>query len=128
MINNIYNIKPRPEVGHNKGPKIYEGVYFTYGKMYINHFYEISKFGVNALRLHQYIRTIQGLRYPRETESHNKWVKIDNKKLYDWFGVGPNKKWAVLNKLHKAKIIELRKNGRGILPEARIVLQKKRYN
>jgi hypothetical protein len=66
MINNIYNIKPRPEVGHNKGPKIYEGVYFTYGKMYINHFYEISKFGVNALRLHQYIRTIQGLRYPKE--------------------------------------------------------------
>jgi hypothetical protein len=42
--------------------------------------------------------------------------------------VGPNKKWEVLNKLHKAKIIELRKNGRGILPEARIILAKKRYN
>ena len=128
MIKYNYNIKPRPGAEQNKSLKLYEGVYFTYGKMYINHFYEISKFGINALRIHQYIRTIQGLRYPRETESHNKWVKIDNKKLYDWFGVGPNKKWEALNKLADRKIIELIRGGRGRLPTVRIIAPKKILN
>jgi len=48
---------------NNNPPELYDGVQFTRGAMYINHFYEISKHGVNALRLYQFIRTIQGLRY-----------------------------------------------------------------
>ena len=104
----------------------YDGVTFTRGPMHINHFYEISKCGVNALRLYQYIRTIQGLKYPGKEESSHRPVKIDNKKLYEWFGVGPNKKWEALNKLEARKIIEVKRNGRGKLPVVRIILPKKK--
>ena len=113
-------------------PGIYDGVTFTKGPMYINHFYEISKLGVNALRVYQYIRTIQGLRYPGSAENSHKWVKVDNKKLYEWFGVSQPKKWTILdrlsnkeNKFFTKKILEVRKRGVGKLPEARIVLPKK---
>ena len=51
-----------PNRKHNNPPKEYDGVTFTKGPMHINHFYEISKLGVNALRVYQYIRTIQGLK------------------------------------------------------------------
>ena len=77
----------------------YDGVTFTRGPMHINHFYEVSKCGVNALRLYQYIRTIQGLKYKGKEENSHLPIKVDNKKLYKWFGVGPTKKWEALNKL-----------------------------
>ena len=96
--------------------------------MHINHFYEISKCGVNALRLYQYIRTIQGLKYPGKEENSHRPVKIDNKRLYEWFGVGPNKKWEALNKLESRKIIEVKRNGRGKLPVVKIILPKKKLN
>ena len=122
--------------GHNKPPaenedpknEFTEGVTFTRGPMHINHFYEISKCGVNALRLYQYIRTIQGLKYPGAAENSHKPVKIDNKKLYEWFGVGPNKKWEAICKLEKKKIIEVKRSGRGKLPVVRIILPKKKLN
>ena len=117
---------------HNNPPEDIEenieGVYFTRGPMYINHFCEISKCGVNALRLYQYIRTVQGLKYPGLNESSHKEVKIDNKKLYEWFGVGPNKKWEAICKLEKKKIIEVKRGGRGRLPTVRIILPKKKLN
>ena len=110
----------------------YEEVTFTKGPMHINHFYEISKHGVNALRVYQYIRTIQGLRYPGAAENSHKWVKVDNKNLYEWFGVSQPKKWVILDRLSNKdnpyftkKILEVRKRGVGKLPEARIVLPKK---
>jgi hypothetical protein len=55
-------------------------------------------------------------------------VKIDNKRLYEWFGVGPNKKWEALNKLESRKIIEVKRNGRGKLPVVKIILPKKKLN
>ena len=113
----------------------YEEVTFTKGPMHINHFYEISKHGVNALRVYQYIRTIQGLRYPKMSDNTGMWIKIDNKKLYEWFGVGQSKKWEVLKRLsdkeHKRftfKILEVKHSGRGRFPKVRIVLPKKRLN
>ena len=106
----------------------YDGVTFTRGPMHINHFYEISKCGVNALRLYQYIRTIQGLRYPGNQESSHLPVKVDNKKLYLWFGVGPNKKWEAIKKLEAKKIIKVRRGGKGNLPTVWIVLPKKKLN
>ena len=106
----------------------YDGVTVTRGPMHINHFYEISKCGVNALRLYQYIRTIQGLKYPGKEENSHRPVKIDNKRLYEWFGVGPNKKWEALNKLESRKIIEVKRNGRGKLPVVKIILPKKKLN
>ena len=123
MINNSITILPYPD---------YDNVTFTRGPMHINHFYEISKHGVNALRVYQYIRTIQGLRYPGAAENSHKWVKVDNKKLYEWFGVSQPKKWVILDRLSNKdnpyftkKILEVRKRGVGKLPEARIVLPKK---
>ena len=59
IINNMIN-----KNNNIDSAQTYDGVTFTRGPMHINHFYEISKCGVNALRLYQYIRTIQGLRYP----------------------------------------------------------------
>ncbi len=124
MINNIYTIEPTP--GN------YNAVTFTRGPMHINHFYEISKHGVNALRVYQYIRTIQGLRYPGPEENSHRWVKVDNKKLYEWFGVSQPKKWAILDRLSNPdnenftkKILEVKKKGIGKLPLARIILPKK---
>ena len=117
-----------PDKKHNQPPEDLEGVYFTRGPMYINHFYEISKCGINALRLYQYIRTVQGLKWPSLNETSHKPVKIDNKKLYEWFGVGPNKKWEALNKLEARKIIAVKRNGRGKLPVVRIILPKKKLN
>lgn len=115
---------------HNNPPpdSIYEGVTFTRGPMHINHFYEISKCGVNALRLYQYIRTIQGLKYPGKNENSHLPVKVDNKKLYEWFGVGPNKKWEALKKLEAKKILEVDRKGKGRLPIVRIILPKKKLN
>jgi len=120
-------IPPRDKK-HNNPPELYYGVTFTRGPMHINHFYEISKCGVNALRLYQYIRTIQGLKYPGKEESSHLPIKVDNKKLYEWFGVGPNKKWEALNKLANKNIIELKRGGRGRLPIVRIILPKKNLN
>ena len=115
----------RPNKKHNNPPteiELYDGVTFTRGPMHINHFYEISKCGVNALRLYQYIRTIQGLKYPGKDENSHLPIKVDNKKLYDWFGVGPNKKWEALNKMADKEIIELKRGGPGRLPTVKIIL------
>ena len=117
-----------PDKKHNQPPEDLEGVYFTRGPMYINHFYEISKCGINALRLYQYIRTVQGLKWPSLNETSHKPVKIDNKKLYEWFGVGPNKKWEAICKLEKKKIIKVQRGGRGSLPTVQIILPKKKLN
>ena len=127
MINTNNIIEPTP--GN------YDYVTFTRGPMYINHFYEISKHGINALRVYQYIRTIQGLRYPGSAENSHKWVKVDNKKLYEWFGVSQPKKWDVLKRLsdknHKkftTQILEVKNGGTGKLPQARIILPKKKLH
>jgi len=135
MIKYNINIKPEPEdeselIGQNQSEKIdkFDGVTFTRGPMHINHFYEISKCGVNALRVYQYIRTIQGLKYAGKTENSHLPIKVDNKKLYEWFGVGSSKKWEALNKLADRNIIELIRGGKGRLPTVRIILAKKRLN
>ena len=122
-----------PDKKHNNMPldeedTFYSGVTFTKGPMHINHFYEISLCGVNALRLYQYIRTIQGLRYPGKIENSHLPIKVDNKKLYEWFGVNPSKKWEALNKLETKNIIELKRGGRGRLPTVRIIAPKKKLN
>ena len=49
-------------------------------------------------------------------------VLIDNKNLYEWFGVNSNKKWEVLNKLSKRGVIKLMKNGKGKIPTVRFLL------
>ena len=111
-----------------------EGVFFTKGMVSIYHFNEFSKFGINGLRILQYIRTKQGL-IPKSNPLANRfntWIYVDNKNLYEWFGVSQPKKWVILDRLSNKdnpyftkKILEVRKRGVGKLPEARIVLPKK---
>ena len=117
-----------PNKKHNNPPELYDGVTFTRGPMHINHFYQVSKCGVNALRLYQYIRTIQGLKYKGKEENSHLPIKVDNKKLYEWFGVNPNKKWEAICKLEKRKIIEVQRGGKGRLPTVRIIAPKKVLN
>ena len=58
----------------------------TMGPISIYQFGEFSKYGVNALRLFQYIKTIQGLQ-KRQNSKHEHWVKVGNVKPYTWFGL-----------------------------------------
>ena len=123
----------RPTRKHNNPPddsekSFTEGVTITTGPMHITISFEISKCEDNDLRLYQYIRTIQGLKYPGAAENSHLPVKVDNKNLYAWFGVGPTKKWEALCKLETKKIIEVKRGGRGKLPTVRIILPKKKLN
>ena len=101
--------------------KKFEKPMYLNAKIHINHFNEVSKSGVNAIRLYFYIRSIQSLMYPNQ-KSYNLPVFIDNKNLYEWFGVNSNKKWEVLNKLSKRGVIKLMKNGKGKIPTVRFLL------
>ena len=47
----------------------------TMGPISIYQFGEFSKYGVNALRLFQYIKTIQGLQ-KLQNSKHEHWVKV----------------------------------------------------
>ena len=55
-----------------------EGVFFTKGRVSIYHFNEFAKFGINGLRILQYIRTKQGL-IPRSNPLHDRFKTIENK-------------------------------------------------
>ena len=112
-----------PNKKHNQPPEDLEGELSLYTLRMLP-----SKCGINALRLYQYIRTVQGLKWPSLNETSHKPVKIDNKKLYEWFGVGPNKKWEAICKLEKKKIIKVQRGGRGRLPTVQIILPKKKLN
>ena len=65
-------LKQKIGIGHNKIKKPYDGVFFTMGPISINQFSEFSKYGVNALRIFQYIRTKQGL-------AGSKWNSFERK-------------------------------------------------
>ncbi len=107
-----------------------EGVFFTKGMVSIYHFNEFSKFGINGLRILQYIRTKQGL-IPRSNPLSNKfntWIYVDNKNLYEWFGVHQSTKWELLKKMKKANLIDYIPRGSGHLPRVRIVLPEKNLN
>lgn len=106
-------------------PKRSKGVDFTMGPVYFNQFNHFAKHGVNALRIFQFIITKEGLerKNPKVQEAH-KFIKLDNKKLYEWFGVGRSKKWKILKKLSDSKLIELRKNGPGKAPDVKIIVER----
>jgi len=103
---------------------------FTMGPISIHQFNQFAKVGkLNGLRILQYIRTKQGLQYSKQPQSNYKnWIKIDNKNLYELFGVSGPKKWIVLKKLEEAKLIEMQKRGSGKAPFVRIVCPTKLVN
>ena len=101
---------------------------FTMGPISVHQFSEFSKHGVNALRIFQYIRTMQGLKNRNTKSNHSDWVVIGNKNLYNWFGVWSSKKHIILKKLAENKLIELNKRGVGRAPEVRIICPTKILN
>ena len=98
----------------------YDGVHFTMGPISINQFAEFSKHGLGAIRLFQCIKTLQGL-------TKEKWVKVDNKNSYRWFGLSQSTKWRVISKLKKANLIEVR-GAKGRAPRIKIIAPDKKLN
>ena len=112
-----------------------ENIHFIMGPLSIYQFNKFAEHGLRAVRLFQYIRTKQGLvwgskpEYKGKDTSH-KWVYIDNKNLYDWFGLHQPTKWKLLKELSDPKVglLEYEKRGSGKLPLARIKAPKKKLN
>ena len=110
-------------------------VHFIMGPLSIYQFNKFAERGLCAVRLFQYIRTKQGLvwgskpEYKGKDTSH-KWVYIDNKNLYDWFGLHQPTKWKLLKELSDPEIglLEYQKRGSGKIPLVRIKAPKKKLN
>jgi|TARA_E500000318_G_scaffold63198_1_gene58535 hypothetical protein len=109
----------------NKNEPSWKGV-FTMGPISVNQFNAFAKYGVNALRLFQYIRTKQGLArdYKGKVNSPIGFVRMDNQTLYKWFGVNRSKKWLLIKKLEADGLLEVRRNGSGKAPFVKILVPK----
>ena len=117
------------------GSFVDENIHFIMGPLSIYQFNKFAEHGLCAVRLFQYIRTKQGLVWGSKPEfkgkdTSHKWVYIDNKNLYDWFGLHQPTKWKLLKQLSDPEIglLEYEKRGPGKLPIARIKAPKKKLN
>lgn len=111
----------------------YVKVWCTMGPISIYQFNQFSKHGLNAIRIFQYIKTMEGLQKKRSNDflpvpGDHRWVKIENKNLYKWFGVHQPAKWVVCNKLKKAKLIKYETQGVGRAPLSKIICPEKNLN
>ena len=129
--NNI-NTELDEDEGKYKGN--FEGdVNFMLGPISIYQFNQFADHGLCAVRLFQYIRTKQGLVYNKKPEFRGKdtshlWVYIDNKNLYDWFGLHQSTKWKLLKQLQQDDLLEYETRGSGRMPRVRIKSPKKKIN
>ena len=96
--------------------------------MSIHQFNEFANFGINGLRLFQYIRTKQGLNTDKTKRHYKVWIHVENKNLYDWFGVHQSTKWELLKKMKEANLIEYELRGMGRAPRVRIICPNKKLN
>lgn len=108
-------------------------VNFMLGPISIYQFNQFADHGLCAVRLFQYIRTKQGLVYNKKPEFKGKdtshlWVYIDNKNLYDWFGLHQSTKWKLLKQLQQDDLLEYESRGPGRMPRVRIKSPKKKIN
>lgn len=103
-----------------------KGVSFTMGPISIHQFNSFSKYGINAIRLFQFLLTKEGLEYgpDRTGKREHSFVRVDNDSLYKWFGVSQPKKWTILKKLSEDKLIEVQHKGRGKAPLVKILVPK----
>ena len=108
MINKYISIKSDKSDGIFDNQYI-GNIYFTKGPLSIHQFNEFANFGINGLRLFQYIRTKQGLNTDKTKQHFRTWIHVENKNLYDWFGVHQSTKWELLKKMKKANLIEYEK-------------------
>lgn len=108
-------------------------VNYMMGPISIFQFNQFAEHGLCAVRLFNYIKTKQGLVYGKKPEFKGKdtshlWVYIDNKNLYDWYGLHQPTKWKLLKQLQEAELLEYEKRGSGKMPRVRIVSPKKKIN
>ena len=128
------NIKTQLDEGEEKYLGNFDGdVNFIMGPISIYQFNAFADHGLCAVRLFQYIRTKQGLVYGSKAEFRGKdtshlWVYIDNKNLYDWFGLHQPTKWKLLKQLQQEKLLEYETRGPGKMPRVRIKSPKKKIN
>jgi hypothetical protein len=97
---------------------------FIRGPISLNQILEFSKYGVNAVRILLYIRMQEGIMVSRSELSKHEhtFIKIPNKTLETMFGVHRSIKWDKLRTLEENGLIELKLNGQGIAPEAKIIV------
>jgi|TARA_R110002020_G_scaffold186921_2_gene385017 hypothetical protein len=97
---------------------------FIRGPISLNQILEFSKYGVNAVRILMYIRMQEGILVSRSLLPKNEhtFIKIPNKTLESMFGVHRSIKWEKLRTLEENGLIELKINGQGIAPEAKIIV------
>jgi len=97
---------------------------FIRGPISLNQILEFSKYGVNAVRILLYIRMQEGIMVSRSELPKNQhtFIKIPNKTLESMFGVHRSIKWDKLRTLEENGLIELKLNGQGIAPEAKIIV------
>ena len=131
----IYNIKDISVAAEEEKYKgNFEGdVHFIMGPLSIYQFNAFADHGLCAVRLFQYNRTKQGLVYGHRKEfkgkdTSNKWIYVDNKNLYNWFGLHQPTKWKLLKQLSETGLIEYQKRGSGRMPLVRIKAPKKKLN
>ena len=67
------------------------------------------------------------MEYKGKDTSHL-WIYIDNKNLYNWFGLHQSTKWKLLKKLSDSNILEYETRGSGRMPRVRIKSPKKKIN
>ncbi len=106
MINKYISIKSDKSDNDIFDGQYRGGIYFTRGLLSIHQFNEFAKFGINGLRMFQYIRTKQGLNIDKSQKHPRVWVHVDNKNLYDWFGVHQSTKWELLKEMSEEGIVD----------------------
>ena len=97
---------------------------FIRGPFSMNQILEFSKYGINAIRIFLYIRYQEGklVSAGELKPKEHTFIKIDNRNLEATVGVHKSNKWDRLRALEENGLIELRVNGTGKAPEAKIIV------
>jgi len=97
---------------------------YVRGPISVNQLLEFGKYGVNAMRIFWYIRMQEGklvsagILKPKE----HTFIRLDNINLEAVAGVHKSVKWDRLRALEENGLIELKVNGTGKAPEAKIIV------
>ena len=97
---------------------------FIRGPISLNQLNEFLKYGVNAARIFCYIRMQEGKLVSEgllESKKHT-FIKLDNKNTEAMVGLHKSHKWDKLRTLEAKGLIELKINGSGKAPEAKILI------
>ncbi len=95
---------------------------FVRGPISVNQILEFSKYGINAIRIFLYIRMQEGklVSAGELLPKEHTFIKLDNRNLEAMVGVHKSNKWDRLRALEENGLIELKVNGVGKAPEAKI--------